>query len=361
MKIVIRAGGTGTRLWPMSRITRPKQFQKIAGDETMLRTTYDRVAPMFEKPGAVFVSVNHALAHIAAKELPELPKNNFIIETDTRNTGPAMCLEVAFLENQCDKKDIIASLPSDDYISDRTAFKDLLLSAENFILENPDYILTPGIKPDYPDTGYSYLKAGKNLFQSGQEAIFKVADVVEKPNREYCEELIRTGIYYYHTGMYVWQLRHIIGLFEKHQPDMLKICRRVVKLNAEGNHEEEKEQYSKLEKITIESAITDKTDKIAMSVSNRIGWSDLGKWHVIKRVLAAKRKDNVTKGKVIADGVKNCLIYCLDDKKLVVANALEDLAIVDTGDVLMISSLKESAEIKKFIERIKEEGFEKYL
>jgi mannose-1-phosphate guanylyltransferase len=362
MKIVIRAGGTGTRLWPMSRVAHPKQFQKIVGDSTMLRTTYERIAPMLKAAGDLFISVNHLLEEDARAEFPELPAKNLIIESESRNTGPAMCLEVAYLEKYCGKKDVIASLPSDDYISDSAAFRDLLLLAEQFIENHPDYILTPGIKPNYADTGYSYLRAGKNLQKIGEEAVYEVSDWVEKPNQEYCEELIRTGVYYYHTGMYIWQLGHIIDLFEKHQPAMMEACREIVKIRSKGDgFQDSDDRYSQLEKITIESAITDKADKIAMSVSNRIGWSDLGKWHVIKRVLAPTRKSNTSKGMVVSEKTSNSLIYCLNPKKLVVTNCIEELAIVDTGDVLFVSSLKDSADIKKILDRLREEGLEDYL
>jgi mannose-1-phosphate guanylyltransferase len=362
MKIVIRAGGIGTRLWPMSRINNPKQFQKIIGEKTMVRTTYERVAPLLKSPDDLFLSVNKNFTKIAKQDIPEVKKKNIIIETDTRNTGPAMCLEVCYLKKFCQPNEIIASLPSDDYVSDSQAFRDLLLMTEEFILEKPNYILTPAIRPNYPDTGYTYFKAGENLQQSGEEAIYEVAQIVEKPNSDYCQELIKAGIYYCHTGMYLWQLGHIEKLFRKWQPTMYKICCQVVDLIIQNKDwEKAKELYSQLEKITIETAITEKCDKIAMSVSNRIGWSDLGKWHVIKRILQRERKKNLVKGEVMINEAKNNLIYSNVDKKIIVVNAINDLAIVDTDDVLFISSLKDSAEVKKIVEKLKEEGKEKYL
>jgi mannose-1-phosphate guanylyltransferase len=289
MRIVIRAGGVGTRLWPMSREKNPKQFQSFVGDKTMLRATYERIAPLLKNPEDIFVSVNKTFKERAKLEVPELVDKNVIVETDTRNTGPAICLEVCLLEKFCDPHEVIASLPSDDYISDSEAFRSLLASSEEFILEHPDYILTPAIRPDYPDTGYTYFKAGKNLQKSGEETIYAVANVVEKPNPEYCAELLKTGLYFCHTGMYLWQLQHISNLFQKMQPGMYEICQQVVDLILDGSVKKAGYLYSKLEKISIETAITNNLDKIAMSVSNRIGWSDLGKWYVIDRVL---KKEN---------------------------------------------------------------------
>ena len=194
MKIVIRAGGNGTRLWPMSRQDNPKQFQKVVDDETMVRTTFRRVLPIVEDPGSIFLSINARFKSRARKEMPELPASNLIIETDARNTGPAICLEVCWLERKCRPEDVIATLPSDDFISNSSAFKDLLLSTEDFILNYPQYVVSPAIRPNYIDTGYSYFKAGESLVKNGgREGIYTITDVIEKPNYERCQELIDSG------------------------------------------------------------------------------------------------------------------------------------------------------------------------
>jgi mannose-1-phosphate guanylyltransferase len=362
MKIVIRAGGIGTRLWPMSRTKNPKQFQNMVGDKTMIRSTYDRISPLLKSPNDIFVSVNRIFKKKIKKELPDLKSGNIIVETDTRNTGPAMCLEVCFLEKHCNKKEVVASLPADDFISDSESFCNLLLMSEKFILENPEYVLTPAIMPNYPDTGYTYFKAGKNLQKSGEEAVYSVADVVEKPNYEYCQSIIKTGVYYCHTGMYLWQLEKIVNLFKKWQPEMYKICKKIVNLMPdEKNYEKIQELYCQLEKTSVESAITDRIDKIAMSVSNKIGWSDLGKWHVVHRVLKNGNQNNVIKGRVITNESSNNLIYSNKSKKIIVTNDIKNLVIVDTEDALFISSLKKSADVKELVKKLEEEGLNKYL
>ncbi|MFH0892776.1 MAG: sugar phosphate nucleotidyltransferase [Candidatus Falkowbacteria bacterium] len=360
MKIVIRAGGTGTRLWPMSRISNPKQFQKVIGEESMIKTTYKRVLPALKRRDDLFVSVNKDFVKKTLRELPGLKKDNLIIETDTRNTGPAMCLEACFLERRCQKEDIVASLPSDDYISDGVAFRRLLSVSEEFLKENPEYILTPAIRPDYPDTGYSYFKAGNKLSENGEETIYTVANVVEKPNQDYCQEIIDSGVYYCHTGMYIWQLKNIISLFRKKRPKMYKICQTVAALIAEKNDlTAAQELYGKLEKMTIESAITQKCDHIAMSVSNKIGWSDLGKWHIIKRIVG--NGGNLTKGEVISIDSENNLVYSTNKKKIVAVNDVKNLVIVDTKDALFISSLENSHEAKKVVEHLKAKNKNEYL
>lgn len=361
MKIVIRAGGIGTRLWPMSRKNHPKQFQSIVGNKSMLRTTYDRIAPILKDKEDVFISVNKSFVKKTLAEIPEISEKQLIVETDTRNTGPAMCLEVCFLEKFCNPEEVIASLPSDDFISDNAAFQNLLETTENFILDNPDYILTPAIRPDYVDTGYTYFKAGKNLRNSHKDAIYKVAGVAEKPNLELCQSLIDTGVYYCHTGMYLWQLKHILNLFKTHQKEMYECCAKVVDFTLNNKMAKAKKIYSELEKISIETAITNKAEKLAMSVSNKIGWSDLGKWHIIKKVLKPAEGENLIKGEVVVQDSKGNLIYSSVPKKIVVVNDIDNLAVIDTPDVLFISSLKNSAEVKKMVEKLKEEGKDAYL
>jgi mannose-1-phosphate guanylyltransferase len=222
--------------------------------------------------------------------------------------------------------------------------------------------LTPAVKPNFLDTGYSYLEAGQKLHNAGQETIFTVCDVVEKPNPEYCRQLIDSGVYYCHTGMYVWRLQTVADLFAKLQPNMYKICQQIVTLLiGYGDNKKIHQLYNKLEKISIESALTDKVEKLAMSVSNYVGWSDLGKWPILKQILATNPSDNVTKGQIIAKDSKNNLVYCNLTEKLVVINDVNDLVIIDTGDVLFISSLKNSINTKEIIDDLKQQGLEKYL
>ncbi len=359
MKVVIRAGGVGARLWPMSRRDNPKQFQKVVGEQTMLTTTYERIKDLV-KPEDIFISISQALADKLKAELPTLPLDNLILESEARNTGPAMCLEVAWLKQFCSPDEIIASLPSDDYISNPEAFHSLLKLSHSFIKDNPDHILTPAVRPAVVDTGYSYFKIGANLAKLDEEAIYEVAGMAEKPNAEYCQELIDSGIYYCHTGMYLWRLGYIDELFAKLQPEMHRLCQAVVAAIRAGETDKAAELYAGTEKMTIESAITHRAPQVAMSVSDRIGWSDLGKWHIIKRMLSADGA-NLFKGKVVANEVNNSLVYNNSGKKIIVVNDVEDLIVIDTDDALFISSLKNSADVKKCLDKLKEEGNEEFL
>jgi mannose-1-phosphate guanylyltransferase/mannose-6-phosphate isomerase len=359
MKVVIRAGGQGLRLWPMSRQAWPKQFQRVVGDTTMLRATWERVRQAVEATD-IFVSVSRDLVAKLQEELPELLPSNIIAESSARNTGPAMCLEVAWLKQLFGDEEIIASIPADDYISDATAFHDLLKLSAGFIKDNPEHILTPAVRPEVVDTGYSYFKTGAGLAEAGEEAIYAVAEVIEKPEADYCQALIDSGDYYCHTGMYIWQLGNISRLFSQLQAEMWATCQQVAKLINSDELAQAARLYDALAKMSIESAITDKAPQVAMSVSSALGWSDLGKWHIIKKILS-EEGHNLTKGEVIVNDSRNNLIYNMSDKRVVVVNDVSDLVIVDTGDTVFVSSLKNSAEVKKCLDKLREAGKEEYL
>jgi mannose-1-phosphate guanylyltransferase len=363
MRIVIRAGGVGTRLWPMSRQNNPKQFQPVVTDQSMVRATFERIKDLASVPEQIFVSVNQQMQEHIKAELPEIKIDNLIVETDTRNTGPAICLEVCYLEKFCKPKEVIASLTSDDYISDAKAFRELLLASENFLQQQPNHLLALSVAPSCPDTGYTYFKLGDKLHESENHAIYRVAKVQEKPNEDLCKELLASGEYYCHAGMYVWQLGYIAALFAKLQPQMYQTCKQIVDLmlaDKIANLEKITELYCGLEKMTIESAITDKADNLVMSVSNRFGWSDLGKWHIIKRILSDEG-ENLIRGEVIAHEANNNLVYNNNKGRIIALNDVRDLIIVDTGDVLLISSNKNSADVKEIVAKLKEQGKQQYL
>lgn len=352
MKIVIRAGGSGTRLWPISRRKNPKQFQAIINDKSLIQNTVDRVGPFLKNKNDLFISVNREMEKRLKKEIPELASKNIIAEPAGRNTGPAICLESCILARRFGEDVIVASLPSDDYISDAAAFRALLRAAEKFSQKNPDYIVTPGAKPTLPDEGYSYMRIGLRMNANNGANIFEVADWVEKPNVLRCKKLIKSGKYFAHAGMYVWKLKTVLDLFRKLEPKMYKVCEKV----AAGSG---KDQYAKLEKISIESAVTGRAPKIAVAVSPKLGWSDLGKWHIIKNILSPGNK-NFTKGRVLAVGTSGCLISGPSDK-LVATVGLKDMIVILTDDALLVCPKDRAGEVKKIVEELEKRGLEKYL
>lgn len=341
MKIVIRAGGVGTRLWPMSRASCPKQFQALINDLSLIKNTFNRVKDL----GEVFISVHQSFVEKLKKEIPEILDENIIIEPISKNTGPAICLEVCSLAKKIKENEIIASLPSDDFIEDEKSFRELLINIENFLKKNSEYIVVPGVMPFHPDPEYSYLKKGKEI----ANGIYEINDWVEKPESSYCKEIISSGEYFAHTGMYFWQLKTIINSFQKIQPEMYKTCSLF-----------DFKKYVNLEAQTIEKVLTSKIDKLVMSVSDKMGWSDLGKWQIIKDILPTNQGDNLVKGLTILEDTTDCLIYGLKNK-LIATIGLDDMIIVDTPDALLICPKKRASEVKEIVEKIKKKGMISYL
>ncbi len=353
MKIVIRAGGSGTRLWPVSRKNNPKQFQALSGKNSLIRDTVNRVKPLFKKSGDLFISVNRGMANRLKKEVIKLPNKNIILEPAGRNTGPAICLESCILARRFGEDVIVASLPSDDYISNAASFCKMLLAAEKFLKKNPEYIVTPGAKPTFPDTGYSYIKAGARMEARRGGNIFKVGGWIEKPALAQCKKLIKSGRYFAHMGMYLWKLKTVLDLFRKFQPKIYEVCK---KSAAGGNPKD----YSKLEKISIESAVTNHAPKIAVAVSEKFIWSDLGKWQIVAKMMPGDKKGNVVKGNAAFLDTKNCLVYG-PKNKLVATFGINDLVIILAEDALLVCPKDRAGEIKKIVDELEKKGLKKYL
>ncbi len=356
MHIVIRAGGSGVRLWPLSRKHAPKQFQALLSEESLLRRTFERVKPAVSDIKNIYVSVNEEYMESLSTELPELDKEHIIAEPASRDTGLAMCLEVCFLSRRLPPETIVASLPSDDHISDEAAFVAMLGDCERFIGDHPDYIVTPAAKPNYPEVGYSYLQAGERLSGPESSPVYRAECLVEKPDARRARELIESGRYYWHTGMYVWRLGRIYDLFKQLQPAMFDVCERILDSGTDSDRRKENaELYASLSKMSVESAVTSRIDTLALNVAENIGWSDIGKWRSIKRILGGENEANVLDNNVIAHESAGNLVISRQDKKLIVLNHVKNLAIIETDDVLLVSDIDDSEDIKKIIEHFNEE------
>lgn len=351
MKIVIRAGGSGTRLWPVSRKKNPKQFQALIDNKSLLRKTVERVRPLCKNTHDLFISANSRMIPKVRNEITGILRKNIIAEPDSRNTGPAICLESCILAKRFNEDTIVASLPSDDYISDAVVFRSMLRVAENFLKKNPSYIVTPGASSNYPDTGYSYIKLGTVLLKNKGVEIYNVAKWVEKPSVTQCKNLIKSGKYFCHTGMYVWRLGTVLDLFRKFQPKCYEVCKKMADDQGVGD-------YSKLDKISVETAITKKAQKIAIITSDRLRWSDLGKWHIIKDVLSPNK--NLTKGHVVSVDTNNCLIYGKPGK-LVAVVGLRDMAVILEDDALLVCPLGRTHDVRQIVQELERKKLHRYL
>ena len=335
MKSIILAGGSGSRLWPLSRDMYPKQLLIIDQDESLLQQTFGRLSEFCA--GEDIVTVTNVKHYSDIKlQLNKIDKNNVVIaEPLGKNTAPAIACTLEYFRQKNDTDDIVLIVPSDHLIKDINKFNETVKSGLEFAKK--DYIVTFGIKPLYPETGYGWIKANNNI----------VEKFVEKPNYETAVKYLNEGNYYWNGGIFMGKISVLLAEFEKYAPEIYSA------LNQLDFSQETKIQYGIYEQmpsISIDYAIMEKSDRIAL-VELQSDWNDLGSWQSLYNVKTKDENGNVLTGKVITDNVKNSFIY--SQKELVAVADLEDIVIVETEDAIMACPMNKTQDVKKLYEKLK--------
>lgn len=350
MKVVIRAGGVGSRLWPMSRESRPKQLQRLISHHTMLEDTILRLRPLV-KPEDIFISCNTACSTVSREVMDGVPASNLIVEPARRNTAAAVGLESLYIR-QRDPQAVVASLGSDHSIKRDEEFRRMLSLAGEFVKKHPEELILLGIKPTYPDTGYGYIDLGETLDSFEGKNLYRVTQFLEKPSLDKAKEFMNNDHSLWNANMFVWRVDTILNLFKKHLPDMYAILEQIeAALGTPNEATVLNELYPQMEDIAIDNAILEKTKHIA-AISADIGWSDIGDWARLKDEMTDLESDNLTRAQALVLDTRNSLIYG-PDKKLIVTLGVENLVIVDTPDALLICDKYHSHEVKKVVEHLK--------
>ncbi len=350
---VIMAGGAGTRLWPKSRLKKPKQLFALINSDSMIKNTVDRLLPIVSKDN-IYIATNVAQAKEISRELPKL-KKNLIIEPYIRNTAPCIGLAAVMMK---EKEAPVAFLPSDHYIGRPKEFQKTL--KKSFELAQKDYLVLIGIKPTDPDTGLGYIESGDEL----KRGIFKVQKFTEKPDLKTAKKMLASGKYFWNGGMFIAKPSVILNLFKKHAPEIYKHLKKIA-----DNPKLLDKEYGKMENISFDYAIAEKAllrhgyggqaSKIAV-VPGDFSWSDIGNWGKLLEVLAAKKGENVVIGcehyGVETDG---CLVH--GTERLVATVGLKDVIVVDTPDVVLICNRDRAGEVRKLVEKLKQDKKLKYL
>lgn len=350
---VIMAGGQGTRLWPMSRKSSPKQLQKLVSDKTLIEETVDRISPVFT-PDRIIISTTPEYALIIRELLPEIPAENYVIEPFANNTAPACGLITSLLYSR-DKEAVVSIIYSDHAVKNKEAFCSDLRKAQDLINAYPDHIITVGIKPTGPNTNFGYIQQG----ESNGEA-YRVQRFVEKPDLEHAREYVDSGEYLWNSGMFVWQAEHYINLMNEYMPETQKVIDEIVaKVGSEDYEKFLSNNYGRTENTSIDYGIMEKTKDILVIAAN-FDWNDIGNWGTLHELMKeVGGTDVVSRGQHIGIGDSESLIYAGD--KLVATVGLKDIVIVDTPDVLLVCNKNEAVKIKDVIARLKAEGKEEYL
>ncbi len=341
---VILAGGTGSRLWPLSRELYPKQLLRLTNDTSLLQTTLLRVNGLPEiLPPVIVVGENHRfITQIQIEELDCFENFSILLEPVGRNTAPAVCAAAEFC-SQLGEDVVLLVLPADHVVMRTGTFEEVVRQAAELAIAGA--IVTFGIQPTGPETGYGYIEQGEGN---------RVASFKEKPTVEVAKEYLAKGNYFWNSGMFAFTVKTFMQEMEKFAPEMLACMVDAVKNGTVDNRffRLEKSSVIKCPSDSIDYALMEKTT-IASVVAADLGWSDIGSWQALWDVLDKDEDGNVTKGDVLLEDTKNCLVQ--SENKLVAAVGMEDTLVIETADAILVAPLSRSQEVKKVVTRLKKE------
>ncbi len=360
---LILAGGGGTRLWPQSRNKTPKQFLKLQGNMTMLQKTAERFAQIVPWDH-IFIIGNHEHRSEVGKQLPKIPKVNLIFEPEKKETAMAMLVGALYIGN-VDKQAVIINEASDHVVVHEDQYCDILRAAAQ-VAQNPDYLISVGIKPENPSTAFGYIKVGKEIKNLSQQVkVYSVDSFREKPDQETAAQFVSSGDYYWNANNYVWSVQAISQAFEKYFSELSQLTKPLVGAKQENFEKIMDEIYPKATKISIDYAISEKADNLLLIPAD-YGWNDIGEWKVVYDLGDKKTEGNVitsdsdeTSADPLLIDAKNNLIHT--DKRLIALLGVDDMIVVDTQDVVLVAPKSRSQDVKKLVEKLKADGREEYL
>lgn len=345
MKIVIMAGGSGTRLWPLSTKKQPKQFQALASEDSMLQETYNRMRSRYDASD-IYVATNEDYADIVQTQIADLPKENIIAETALRDTASAIAL-VAGLIAAKDPDARVAIFPSDHVIHNGDVLLRGVEVADAYITESPESIVTFGIMPTQPDVGFGYIKKGEVIQGSGDDSVFEAERFVEKPDEKTAQKYLDEGGYYWNAGMFVFSASEMLEKYKAFVPDTYK--RTIAIQEAIGTEEFDavlREQYAGMDKISVDYAIMENAEKIAL-IPLALSWSDVGDWARLKETVVAEKEAHLSHGEHIDFKSENVVVFA--KSKPVITVGMKDAIVIDTPEALLVCAYHEAANLSKYV------------
>jgi mannose-1-phosphate guanylyltransferase len=350
MKAIIFAGGTGTRLWPLSRRKSPKQFERIVGNKSTLQLAVERLLPEFDHKD-IYISSNAFYKKLIQKQLPQIPEKNFILEPFKKDTGPAIALSTGIL-NKYLPNEPIAILWSDHLVKNVSLFKKILKIAHKKIAKIPDKIIFISHKPRFPSVNLGYVNFGDKIDNLNGINFFKFVGWKYRPDEKLATKFFQSNNYAWNLGYFVSTPKFINNAFKKYAPSIFKRTQIIL------DHYEKKDfnevlqkQYDLMESISFDNAILENLKKSdAEVIVEDIGWSDVGSWEALKEALQSFPLENISRGKVQLEDTKDSLIYNYDNGKLIVGVDLEENIIVNTADVILIAKKSSMSKVKKIVE-----------
>lgn len=359
---VVLAGGGGTRLWPKSRNKTPKQFLKLAGNQTMLQVTSARFAKLV--PWERIIVVTNKKYEVAVREqLPEIPAENIIAEPEKRDTAMAMLVAAIFAKTK-DPDAILVNDAADHVVENEQEFLRLMRVASQ-VAADKKYLVSVGILPTEPSSAFGYIKVGQELKKIDHTPIFTVESFTEKPNTATARAFISTGKYFWNANNYVWSADALLTAFKNLMPEMFELTSQLLDLSAKEFTATLPNVYEQVQAISIDYAISEKADNLVL-IPGDFGWNDIGEWKVVYDLGQKDLAGNVLISDSDKDSIhtlsiesQNNLIHA--NGRLIAVIGLKDMIIVDTDEIVMVAPMSKSQDVKKIVERLKEEKKDEYL
>jgi mannose-1-phosphate guanylyltransferase len=355
---VIMAGGSGTRFWPASRADYPKQLLRMLGDETMLQSTFTRLAGLVS-PEHTLVMTNGQLVDEVRKQLPTIPPEQVIGEPMKRDTAACIGLAATLIAN-ADPAGLMLVLPADHVIKTQQQFQDCMRSGMRLIEQSPDSIVTFGIRPSYAAESFGYIQRGTSIKQGNAGAAFQVASFREKPNRQTAEQYLQAGTYYWNSGIFMWRAQTILEALRQFEPQMmLHIDAIAASVGTPGFQVTLQREFEKIAGKSIDYAVMERYDKVAV-IEVPFSWDDVGSWQAIGRLTPADEQGNCVQGRFLPIESQRMIVYGNPDH-LVVTIGMQDTIVVHTPNATLVAPKSEEERVREVVKQLQTRGWSEFL
>lgn len=347
---LIMAGGGGTRLWPLSRRSRPKQALTLVGERTMFEHAVDRIASLFQ-PEEIFVVTGEEHLEPLLLQAPELPRQNFLLEPVGQGTAPAIGLGAIHLRRR-DPQAVMVVLTADHFIRDVERFRQALTAAAQ--VAEKGHLVTLGITPSFPSTAFGYIQQGEQLYEVDGFAVFRALRFTEKPSPETAFQMVESGLYTWNSGMFLWRVDRIMDEFARQMPDLYDVLMQIDAVLGTPAYEPTlRRLWPELTPQSIDYGVMEGArDVVVIPVD--IGWSDVGNWSSMREILPADVDGNVVVGEHVGLETRNSIVF--GGRRLIATIGLQDIIIVDTDDALLICPVEREQDVREMVRQLRETG-----